>query len=237
MKIPKVLYIDIMIFRLLFISLIAINISSNEIKEYKARYSYDTEEISIKGIRKLEKINQDYVLSFNARNMLAKMSFTSTFSMENENITTKNYEIKIRPKFIKRDQQISFDYENKLLSSLGRHLWSKDLDIYTKAFDPLNAQIQIRSNLLRGMKEFSIQLVEIKNGEIEENFYSIDSEQVCVNNDKKYNCLVLKRLRKEEGRETLYFVAPELDYMFLKIIDTGPERIQTLELIEILSFG
>ena len=29
MKIPKVLYIDIMIFRLLFISLIAINISSN----------------------------------------------------------------------------------------------------------------------------------------------------------------------------------------------------------------
>jgi hypothetical protein len=44
-----------MIFRLLFISLIAINISSNEIKEYEARYSYDTEEISIKGIRKLEK--------------------------------------------------------------------------------------------------------------------------------------------------------------------------------------
>jgi hypothetical protein len=169
--------------------------------------------------------------------MLAKMSFTSTFSMENENITTKNYEIKIRPKFIKRDQQISFDYENKLLSSLGRHLWSKDLDLYTKVFDPLNAQIQIRSNLLRGMKEFSIQLVEIKSGEIEENFYSIDSEQVCVNDDKKYNCLVLKRLRKEEGRETLYFVAPELDYMFLKIIDTGPERIQTLELIEILSFG
>jgi hypothetical protein len=103
--------------------------------------------------------------------------------------------------------------------------------------DPLNAQIQIRLNLINQMKEFSIQLVEIKNGAVEENFYEIIGEDICSIGSKDYECVILKRQRKKESRETLYYLAPELDYMFLKIIDTGPERTQKLEMLEILSLG
>jgi hypothetical protein len=101
----------------------------------------------------------------------------------------------------------------------------------------MNAQIQIRLNLLRGMQEFTIKLLEVKNGDIEDNFYKIIKNESCSLGENSYECVVLKRFREKENRETLYYLIPDLDYMFLKIIDSGPERDQKLELLEILSLG
>ena len=212
-------------------------LTSSEIKEYEARYSFESDEISINGVRKFERVDDNFVLSFKARNMIAKMTFASTFSMVGENITTKNYLIEVRPKFLNRDQQLSFDYSNLSIESVGRDNWQSFIDKDLKPMDPLNAQIQIRLNLINNIKEFSLKLVEMKNGAVEENFYKIIGEEICSLRSKKYECVILKRERKKESRETLYYLAPELDYMFLKIIDTGPERTQKLELLEILSLG
>lgn len=217
--------------------LLSFQLPSSEIKEYEAKYSYESDEISINGVRKFEKIDDNFVLSFKARNMIAKMTFASTFSMIDENITTKNYLIQVRPKFVNRDQEVNFNYNNLSIESVGRDSWQTYIDKDLKAMDPLNAQIQIRLNLINQMKEFSIQLVEIKNGAVEENFYEIIGEDICSIGSKDYECVILKRQRKKESRETLYYLAPELDYMFLKIIDTGPERTQKLEMLEILSLG
>jgi hypothetical protein len=106
-----------------------------------------------------------------------------------------------------------------------------------KSADPLNAQIQIRLNLSQGFKEFSIKLLEIKNGGIEDNFYKIIRSESCSLGNSSYECIVLKRFREKENRETLYYLIPDLDYMFFKIIDNGPDRNQKLELLEILSLG
>jgi hypothetical protein len=224
-------------FNTCLILLLSFQLPSSEIKEYEAKYSYESDEISINGVRKFEKIDDNFVLSFKARNMIAKMTFASTFSMIDENITTKNYLIQVRPKFVNRDQEVNFNYNNLSIESVGRDSWQTYIDKDLKAMDPLNAQIQIRLNLINQMKEFSIQLVEIKNGAVEENFYEIIGEDICSIGSKDYECVILKRQRKKESRETLYYLAPELDYMFLKIIDTGPERTQKLEMLEILSLG
>jgi hypothetical protein len=44
-------------------------------------------------------------------------------------------------------------------------------------------------------------------------------------------------MRKESNRKVKYFLMEEYEYMFLKIIDSSPERKNTLSLVEILSFG
>ena len=224
-------------FNTCFLLLLCYQLASLEIKEYEARYSYESDEISINGVRKFEKVDDNFVLSFKARNMIAKMTFASTFSMINENITTKNYLIQVRPKFVNRDQEVNFNYDNLSIKSDGRDSWKSYIDKDLKPMDPLNAQIQIRLNLLNNMKEFSIKLVEIKNGAVEENLYKIVGEEICNLGTKEYECIILKRQRKKESRETLYYLAPELNFMFLKIIDTAPERTQKLELLEILSLG
>ena len=52
-----------------------------------------------------------------------------------------------------------------------------------------------------------------------------------------YECIVLKRIRETDSRETFYYIAKDLNYMFLKINDKGEDRNQTLTLLEILSLG
>ena len=165
------------------------------------------------------------------------MSFESNFSIEESQIISKDYVIKVKPRFIDRDQEISFNYDNQTINSMGRDSWSMPLDTQIGLADPMNAQIQIRLNLLQGLKEFSIKLLEIKNGKMEDNFYKIIRNESCYLGDIKYECVVLKRFREKENRETLYYLIPDLEYMFLKIIDSGPERNQKLELLEILSLG
>ena len=145
------------------------------------------------------------------------------------------------------ENQVRIDERGNKLISYGVSSYGYDVrcsnefkvftNIHSAIVDPLNAQIQIRLNLLQGLKEFSIRLLEIKNGEIQDNYYKIVRSESCMLSDIKYECIVLKRFREKEKRETLYYLIPDLDYMFLKIIDSGPERNQKLELLEILSLG
>jgi len=101
----------------------------------------------------------------------------------------------------------------------------------------LNAQIQIRLNLISGMKKFYINLIEMETGEIQDNFYELDGEAICSLQDKNYDCVILKRFRESDDRITTYYLIPELAYMFYKVIDKSPEEYQKLELKELLSFG
>ena len=223
--------------KILLILALSFQINGLELPPYEARYSYESDEINIEGIRKFSKDPNSFNLSFKAKNLLASMGFESIFLIENSQIISKNYVIKVRPKFVNRDQEITFNYVDKIISSYGRDAWEKPLDQAKKSADPMNAQIQIRLNLLMGMQEFTIKLLEIKNGGIEDNFYKVIKNEPCSLGENSYECVILKRFREKENRETLYYLIPDLDYMFLKIIDSGPERNQKLELLEILSLG
>jgi hypothetical protein len=224
-------------YKIIAILVLSFQINGVELPAYEARYSYESDEINIEGIRKFSKNSNNFKLSFKAKNLLASMSFESIFLIESSQIISKNYVIKVRPKFVNRDQEITFNNEDKIISSVGRDTWEQSLDQAMKSTDPMNAQIQIRLNLLRGMQEFTIKLLEVKNGDIEDNFYKIIKNESCSLGENSYECVVLKRFREKENRETLYYLIPDLDYMFLKIIDSGPERDQKLELLEILSLG
>jgi len=165
------------------------------------------------------------------------MNFESIFEIKDSKIISKNYEVKIRPKSVDRDQRISYDYDNFKINSSGRNSWVASLDQTAFLTDPLNAQIQIRLNLISGMKKFYINLIEMETGEIQENFYELDGEAICTLQDKNYDCVILKRFRESDDRITTYYLIPELAYMFYKVIDESPEEYQKLELKELLSFG
>jgi hypothetical protein len=153
-----------------------INLSSSVIPEYKAKYKFERDDFSITGIRELKSINdKDLALSFNAKTMLVvSMNFESIFEIENSKIIAKSYGVKIRPKSVNRDQNIFFNYEDMQTKSSGRDSWIVPLDKDTFLTDPLSAQIQIRLNLINGMKKFHINLIEMATGEIQQNFYELD---------------------------------------------------------------
>ncbi|NCV46081.1 MAG: hypothetical protein EBW62_04070 [Proteobacteria bacterium] len=228
-----------MIFRTLLLIIFTINLSSSVIPEYKAKYKFERDDFSITGIRELKKSNNDdFIFKFNANTLLiVSMNFESIFEIKDTKIISKNYEVKIRPKSVDRDQKISYDYDNFKINSSGRNSWVAPLDQTAFLTDPLNAQIQIRLNLISGMKRFYINVIEMETGESQENLYELDGEAICTLQDKNYDCVILKRFRESDDRITTYYLIPELAYMFYKVIDESPEEYQKLELKELLSFG
>jgi hypothetical protein len=228
-----------MIFRTLLLIIFTVSLSSSVIPEYKAKYKFERDDFSITGIRELKKSNNDdLIFKFNANTLLiVSMNFESIFEIKDSKIISKNYEVKIRPKSVDRDQKISYDYDNFKINSSGRDSWVVPLDQTAFLTDPLNAQIQIRLNLISGMKKFYINVIEMGTGESQENLYELDGEDVCILQEKKYECVILKRYRDSDDRVTTYYLIPELAYMFYKVIDRSPEEYQKLELKELLSFG
>lgn len=225
-------------FNLILLLLFAFNnIKADSINEYSAKYFYKSDEISIKGIRKLEIRDGKYSLNFKAKNLLASMRVGSEFNINEGVLKTNSYNIRVKPSFVNRDQDIKFDYIANIIESTGREEWEEDLDTSGEILDPLNAQIKIRINLISGLEKFSINLLEIESGKVEENFYEVVGKEVFTFNEIDYECIKLKRIRETDDRETIYYIAPDLNFMFLKIVDTGQDRNQTLELIEILSLG
>ena len=228
-----------MITRTLLLIIFTINLSSSVIPEYKAKYKFERDDFSITGIRELKKSNNDdFIFKFNANTLLiVSMNFESIFEIKDSKIISKNYDVKIRPKSVDRDQKIFYDYENLKINSSGRDSWVAPLDKTSFLTDPLNAQIQIRLNLINGMKKFYVNLIKMETGEIQENLYELDGETKCTLQDKNYDCVILKRYRESDDRITTYYLIPELAYMFYRVIDESPKEYQKLELKELLSFG
>ena len=228
---------NIMYKKIYLIFLFSIYGYSTDISQYVAKYEFSSEEITIVGTRKFSQLSNSYEMEFKASNLIANMLFSSKFRIDNNQVLSDSYKIKIRPKFLNRDQSIEFDYSNKIIKSTGQTVWSEGFLSDSFVVDPLNAQIMIRKFAKDGTKKFNLNVINMQRGGFKEYTYQLKSQQNCNFNKQLLNCVHIQRTRNDSKRIVNYFLAEELDFMFIKIIDSSPARTNTLSLKEILSFG
>ena len=99
-------------FKKLFLLLLPFNFLLSEIPAYSAKYNFESDEISITGIREYKKGNNGDEIKFEASNLFASLSFSSKFKINKDVVVPNTYDIKIKPKFLNRDQSIKFNYED-----------------------------------------------------------------------------------------------------------------------------
>ena len=222
----------------LFILLASIfSVNAIELPYYEAKYNFESDEINITGVREFRKNSEGYEIKFQASNLFAGMSFSSIFDIEDSKVIPKSYDVKIRPKLLNRDQFIEFDYINNEILSKGSNSWSESLKKNILIMDPLNVQIVIRTLIKQNKKKFSINIVDMQKGGYKEYDFEVLGNEKCIFNEEELNCVVLQRSREKSNRKVTYYLMEKYEYMFLKIIDINPERKNTLNLLEILSFG
>ena len=217
--------------------LFSIGFLSADIPAYSAKYNFDSEEISITGTRTFKKNNNDYEISFEASNLLASMSFSSIFAITNKQVIADSYVIKIKPKFLNRNQSVKFNYDLDTIKSSGVNVWQSDINKEKGIFDPLNVQIMIRTFVKDDIKDFDLNIIDMVVGGSKNYRFIVKGEEECLFENKKLNCIIVERSRIGSERTVKYYLAKELEYMFTKIIDTSPERTNKLELVKLLSFG
>ena len=220
---------------ILFVTVFGVN--AFELPYYEAKYKFESDEINITGIRKFNKNSEGYEIEFQASNLFAGMNFSSLFDFENYKVVPKSYDVKIKPKFLDRDQFIKFDYMNNQIVSTGSNKWSEIINKDLLIMDPLNVQIMIRTLVKENKTEFSLNIVDMQKGGFKEYDFEVMGNEMCVFNNEEINCVVLQRSREGSNRKVTYYLMEKYEYMFLKIVDINPERKNTLSLVEILSFG
>lgn len=222
----------------LFILLASIfSVNAIELPYYEAKYNFESDEINITGVREFKKNSEGYEIKFQASNLFVGMSFSSLFDIEDSKVIPKSYDVKIRPKLLNRDQFIEFDYINNEILSKGSNSWSESLKKNILIMDPLNVQIVIRTLIKQNKKRFSINIVDMQKGGYKEYDFEVLGNEKCIFNEEELNCVVLQRSREKSNRKVTYYLMEKYEYMFLKIIDINTERKNTLNLLEILSFG
>ena len=96
--------------RFYFLLLSSISLLSADIPAYSAKYNFESEEISITGTRTFKKNSDGYEIKFEASNLLASMYFSSLFKITNKQVIADTYDIKIKPRFLNRNQSVKFNY-------------------------------------------------------------------------------------------------------------------------------
>ena len=223
--------------KILFTLIYTINISSNYIPFYSAKYKFESDEIKITGVREFKKNNDAYEMTFNASNLIASMEISSEVQISKDKVYSKNYNIKIKPKFLNRDQSINFDYTNNIIESSGGKKWKESIDLNKIILDPLNAQIMIRTFVKKCIKKFSLNIIDMQQGGSKKYFFKVKSVEECIFNESTLSCHIVERVRDGSRRKVQYYLAEELEYMFIKILDKSPEATNKLELQEVLSLG
>ena len=212
--------------------LISYDLAAQEIPDYKGEYVFTNSRVSMKGIRELitHEETGKRTIQFNAKFPLGKIKIISDFSEKNNLISSIKYFVDVKWTLITDKRTLNFDQVSGLLTSTGKFEWSKDLPVNENVFDPLNVQIQIRKNIIAGMKEFSLMLPDLKTGAIEANNYKVVENGEFEVEGTNYPCIIVERIRPQDDRTTRYFLAPDLDYLIIKVEDEDQDGDTSLEL-------
>ena len=212
--------------------LISFDLLAQEIPDYKGEYVFTNSRVTMKGIRELITHEEagKRTIQFNAKFPLGKIKIISDFSEKNNLISSTKYFVDVKWTLITDKRTLNFDQVSGLLTSSGKFEWSQDLPVNENVFDPLNVQIQIRKNIIAGMKEFSLMLPDLKTGEIQANNYKVVENGEFKVEGTNFPCIIVERIRLQDDRTTRYFLAPDLDYLIIKVEDEDQDGDTSLEL-------
>ena len=216
---------------ILFI-LISSDLTAQEIPDYKGEYVFTNSRVSMQGIRELITHNDEgeRTIQFNAKFPLGRIKIISDFSEKNNLITSTKYYVNAKWTLISDKRTLNYDQASGTLTSEGKYEWSQALIENENVFDPLNVQIQIRKNVIAGLGEFSLMLPDLKTGAIEANNYKVVDNGNFEVDGTNYPCIIVERIRLQDDRTTRYFLAPDLNYLIIKVEDQDQDGDTMLEL-------
>ena len=208
------------------------DLTAQEIPDYRGEYVFTNSRVSMQGIRELITHNDEgeRTIQFNAKFPLGRIKIISDFSETDSLITSTKYYVDVKWTLISDKRTLTFDQTSGTLNSKGKFEWSQALIKNENVFDPLNVQIQIRKNVIAGLMEFSLMLPDLKTGAIEANNYKVINNGNFEVDGTSYPCIIVERIRLQDDRTTRYFLAPDLNYLIIKVEDQDQDGDTMLEL-------
>jgi hypothetical protein len=225
-----------MLYRLLFFVSFMPLFTHAEVTPFKGEFLFKGPVLTLTTLREMNIDNNLGRFTFSGKNAIGNLKISSTFSINNDELESLDYEFRARAALIiNRKQKLVFD-EN--ITSSGDYDWVIAQDsVSNKILDPLTAQLALASKIAQGKEEVTLFLPNLKNGEIESNDFILVQAESLVIDGIEYECAVVERIRENDNRITKYWFAKSLDYLLIKTVDVDDNGTVEMTMTKLLSFG
>lgn len=150
---------------------------------------------------------------------LTRIDERSNFLWVDEGPLPQHYEF-VQSGFGARRRSVDFDHENGV-ANFAINDQRGQLALDGPAFDDLSGYLAAKEQLMQGKTEARFNVVE--RGEIREHHYRIVGHVVLDTPIGKIDAVHLARIRGEDSaRKTEIWLAPDHDYLLLKLVQTEP---------------
>ena len=154
-----------------------------------------------------------YLLAQEAKVFGASVSERSRFDIDRGHIAIDRYDMVRSIVGVKREFHVRADWENGQAVLSGRHKGTIPLDGHP--LDLLNHQVALRCDLERGSKTFSYPV--IAKNLVRDYVFEVTGEERLKTEMGELDTLVVERIRDNDERRTLAWIAPSLNYVIVRL--------------------
>lgn len=174
---------------------------------------YNDKPSKAKNTLNISRENNQYQMDFKAKHMLGSMYHKTTFNWNNCESTPISSYNKVKAIGISKKQHVSYNHTTNTAKVSG----SKDatLEIDENTNDGLSFFLEARCGLIKGETEFKYPI--IKKAKLRTVKYQIVGHEKVKTALGTFDTIKIEKVRSNKKRKTILWIAPELDYMVVKL--------------------
>mgnify|MGYP000692879052 CR=1 FL=1 len=187
------------------------------LKPYRAVYRIAKDGMVAEVRRELQQsTDQRWQLSDSAKILFFSLEERVDVELHDQRIIPLHYRYRQGPGK-SRDQDIHYDWA-KATASVELHDKTRSVELDQASYDKLSLQLQLRLDLLSGRLEQAQSYRLVDRGRVK--YYRIETieEEMLTIGKRQIQAVKLRQSTEGKNKETFIWVAPDLDYLIVKIV-------------------
>lgn len=166
--------------------------------------------------RKLTQVGQTWQYRFSAKiPLIGSATETSKFGFNNGQIQSQSYQ-RVTKILVHSDEvKMNFNAASKKISTTRKGK-ARSFDWKPNVLDDLNAELQVREDLKAGGLKSTYLIADYKEAEARQ-FVKEGTENVKAADGKTYNTVKVRLKHDKANKNTIFWLAPSLDYLPIKV--------------------
>ena len=166
-----------------------------------------------------------YRIDFDFEHSLLSVRQEAKFDMQDCEVRPVSYRDLTRPAIGReRHYKLDFDYDRGKASYKGPGK-QKEFDLDSRLYDPISLFFEARCELMQGNDAFAYPV--IRKGSQKTQHFEVTGKKTIETGQGDVETLVVERRRRNNKRKTLFYVAPDLDYLLI-MIEHRESRLMTI---------
>ena len=198
------------------------------VAEYEATWKAGWFPITIEATRTLEKIGDNWKVSFEAYSSVADLSEISEFTLLEDQILPITYRYKTSGFLSKKLRKLEFNRDKNKVWLPYKETWG-NYELTNSIKDHLSYQEQIRLDLINGKTELSYAVAY--KGRLKQYEFSVVGETSLKTTQGNMRAIEIKQNKSKDTESTHIWLAKDYDYLIIKLQTTKSNGVsQTLKL-------